>query len=203
VIIVVEGPSGAGKTTWCRIHGGPHALLESPPDGSVVPTDEDAAGRFWVDRNAARWAEVRAREERDGLVVVDTDPFKLHYTRSLYQTGQTTRRAWELERTAAREAFALGRYGIADLIYVSDVDEATLRARRVGDPTRTRRNFETNVRLRDSTLSWYHAIDALAPGRVVFGLPDSGIAPELLALGPRRERSGAALFDRLLALLSD
>jgi thymidylate kinase len=200
-VIVVEGPSGAGKTTWCRVHGGPHALLESIPDGSVVPTEEEAAARFWVDRNAARWAEVREREKRDGLVVVDTDPFKLHYTWSLYQTGQTTRRAWEIERDIAREAFALGRYGVADLFFVSDVDEATLRARRSGDRTRTRRNFERHVRLRESTLSWYRAIDALDPGRVVFGLPESGIAPDLLALAPRRERSGAALFDSLLALL--
>ena len=190
-----------GKTTWCHTHGGPHALLESLPDGSVVPTDEEAAARFWVERNAARWSEVREREQRDGLVVVDTDPFKLHFNWSLYQSGQSTRRAWEFMRDVAREAFVARRYGLADLIYVSDVDEATLRARRDGDATRTRRNFERHVKLRESTLRWYRAVDALEPGRVVFGLPETGIAPELLALAPRREHSGAALFDRLLALL--
>jgi len=201
VIVVVEGPSGAGKTTWCRTHGGAHALLESLPDGSIVPEDEGAAARFWVERNAARWAEVRAREERDGLVVVDTDPFKLHFTWTLYQSGQTTRRAWELMRDVAREAFAAGRYGLADLIYVSDLDEPTLRARRDADATRTRRNFERHVKLRDSLIAWYRAIDAIEPGRVVFGLPDTGIEPKLLALGPRTIRSGAALFDRLLVSL--
>ena len=197
VIIVVEGPSGAGKTTWCRTHGGPHALLESLPDASVVPTDEEAAARFWVERNAARWSEVREREKRDGLVVVDTDPFKLHFTWTLYQSGQTTRRAWELMRDVAREAFVAGRYGLADLIFVSDIDMTTLRERKANDPTRTRRNFERHVQLRDSLLQWYRAIDALEPGRVVFGLPESGIAPELLALGHRRVRSGASLFDAL------
>jgi len=146
VIVVVEGPSGAGKTTWCRTHGGSHALLESLPDGSIVPEDEEAAARFWVERNVARWAEVHARHERDGLVVVDTDPFKLHFTWSLYQIGYTTRRGWELMRDVARDAFVAGRYGLADLIYVSDVDEATLRARRDGDPTRTRRNRRNKVR---------------------------------------------------------
>jgi len=201
VIVVVEGPSGAGKTTWCRTHGGSHALLESLPDGSIVPEDEGAAARFWVDRNVARWAEVSAREGRDGLVVVDTDPFKLHFTWSLYQSGQTTRRAWELMREVAREAFVAGRYGLADLIYVSDVDEPTLRKRREADTTRTRRNFERHVKLRDSLIDWYRAIDAIEPGRVVFGLPESGIDPKLLALGQRATRSGAALFDRLLASL--
>src|SRR5882672_11372274 len=203
MIIVVEGPSGAGKTTWCLTHGGSHALLESLPDGSIVPEDEEAAARFWVERNVARWAEVHAREERDGVVVVDTDPFKLHFTWSLYQIGYTTRRGWELMRDVAREAFVTGRYGLADLIYVSDVDEATLRARRDGDPTRTRRNFERHVKLRDSTLRWYSLIEAIEPGRVVFGLPESGIDPKLLALGPRRVRSGAELFDRLVAALAN
>ncbi|HEU5287405.1 MAG TPA: hypothetical protein VFV20_03310, partial [Candidatus Limnocylindria bacterium] len=98
MIIVVEGPSGAGKTTWTRTHGGAHALLEDLPDNTAVPTDEEAAARFWVDRNVARWERVLDREQRDGLVVVDTDPFKLHYTWSLYQEGIASRRQWELER---------------------------------------------------------------------------------------------------------
>ncbi|HEY3218714.1 MAG TPA: hypothetical protein VGK15_06480 [Candidatus Limnocylindria bacterium] len=201
MIVVVEGPSGAGKTTWCRTHGGSHALLESLPDGSVVPTNEEAAAHFWVERNAARWAEVRTRERRDGLVVVDTDPFKLHFTWSLYQSGQTTRRAWQLMRDVAREAFVAGRYGLADVVYVSDVDIATLRARRASDATRTRRNFERHVKLRDSLLQWYRVIDAVEPGRVIFGLSETGIDPTALALGPRKVRSGAALFDQLVASL--
>jgi hypothetical protein len=201
VIVVVEGPSGAGKTTWCRTHGGSHALLESLPDGSIVPEDEVAAARFWVERNATRWTEVQERERRDGLVVVDTDPFKLHFTWTLYQSGQTTLRAWELMRDVAREAFAAGRYGLADLVYVSDIDAAKLRVRRDADPTRTRRNFERHVKLRDSLIDWYRAIDAIEPGRVVFGLPDTGIDPKLLALGPRKMRSGSALFDRLVRSL--
>jgi hypothetical protein len=168
-----------------------------------VPADEEAAARFWVERNAARWAEVREREQRDRLVVVDTDPFKLHFTWTLYKSGQTTRQAWELMRDVSREAFVAGRYGLADLMYVSDVDIATLHARRAGDPTRTRRNFERHVKLRDSLLRWYRVIDALEPGRVVFGLPKSGIDPKLLALGPRRDRSGTELFDRLVAALED
>jgi hypothetical protein len=58
-----------------------------------------------------------------------------------------------------------------------------------------------HVQLRDSLLAWYRAIDSLEPGRVRFGLPDDGLPARMLALGPRAERSGAALFDRLLSLL--
>ena len=201
VIVVVEGPSGAGKTTWCVRHGGAQALLEALPDHSTVPADEEAAARFWVERNVARWQQVRERERRDGLVVVDTDPFKLHFVWTLWTAGRTSEREWQLQRDAAREAFAAGRYGLADLFFVSDVDAAPLRARHDVDTTRTRSNFETHMLLRDSLLRWYGAIDALEPGRVIFGLPDPGLAPQLLALDPRRERSGTELFDRLVASL--
>jgi len=202
VIIVVEGPSGAGKTTWCRTHAGPNALLEALPDHSTVPDEPAAAGRFWVERNVARWAEVLAREARDGLVVVDTDPFKLHFVWTLFHTGQVSEVEWTMQRDVARDAFASGRYALADAFLVSDVDVDTLRARREADESRTRRNFERHVLLRDTLLRWYGAIDRLEPGRVVFGLPTEGIAPELVAKGKRARRSGLDLFDELMSELA-
>jgi hypothetical protein len=201
VIIVVEGPSGAGKTTWCRTHGGRFGLLEALPDHSTVPREPEAAARFWVERNVARWQEVLRREQRDGLVVVDVDPFKLHYVWTLWRTGQVPELEWDLQREASRKAFSAGDYALADLYLVSDIDEATLRARRDADTTRARGGFERHVRLRDALLRWYRAIDELELGRVRLGLPDSGLTPDLLALGPRRLRSGADLFERLLARL--
>jgi hypothetical protein len=202
VIVVVEGPSGAGKTTWCRTHGRSYALLEELPDHATVPSEPDARARFWVERNVSRWRQVMERERRDSLVVVDTDPFKLHYVWTLWRTGQVPRQEWDLQREASREAFGAGRYALADLYLVSDVDEATLRARREADKTRTRRGFERHVLLRDSLLRWYRAIDDLEPGRVRFGLPDQGLTQDLLTIGARPVRNGAALFDTLLNALS-
>ena len=201
MIVVVEGPSGAGKTTWCRRYGGAHALLEDLPDHSTVPQEPEAQARFWVDRNVARWKLVLDRERRDGLVVVDVDPFKLHYVWTLWRTGQVSEREWDLQREASRIAFSAGEYALADLYLVSDIDEATLRARRDADTTRTRRGFERHVLLRDSLLRWYRAVDALEPGRVRFELPEAGLTPDLLALGTRKVSGGADLFERLLAEL--
>ena len=198
MIIVVEGPSGAGKTTWCRTHAGANALLEALPDHATVPAEPEAAARFWVERNVARWEQVLEREMRDGLVVVDTDPFKLHFVWTLFKNGQVTEVEWAVQRDVARDAFAASRYALADVFLVSNVDDATLRARRENDLSRTRRNFERHVRLRDSLLRWYRAIDRLEPGRVVFGLPLDGITPGLLAKGKRATRSGPELFDHLM-----
>jgi len=202
VIIVVEGPSGAGKTTWCRTHAGANALLEALPDHATVPTEPHAAARFWVERNVARWQEVLAREARDDLVVVDTDPFKLHFVWTLFRTGEVSEAEWTIQRDVTREAFGSGRYALADVFLVSDVDDATLRARRESDPSRTRSNFERHVLLRDSLLRWYSAIDRLEPGRVVFGLPTAGLTPDLLAKGKRARRSGPELFDELVKELA-
>jgi hypothetical protein len=202
VIIVVEGPSGSGKTTWCRRHAGPNALLENVPDHATVPTDPQGAARYWVERNVARWNDVLARESRDRVVVVDTDPFKLHYVWTLFRTGQISEIEWAMQRDAARDAFGSGRYALADVILVSDVDVETLRARRESDPTRTRRNFERHVLLRDSLLRWYGAVDRLDPGRVVFGLPAAGLTPELISKGKRAKRSGLDLFDTLMMELA-
>jgi hypothetical protein len=202
VIVVVEGPSGAGKTTWCRLHGGAYALLEDLPDHATVPQDPEAQAQFWVDRNVARWKLVLERERRDGLVVVDVDPFKLHYVWTLWKSGQVPQREWDLQREASRAAFSAGQYALADLYLVSEIDEAALRSRRDADTTRARRAFERHVLLRDSLLRWYRAIDALEPGRVRFELPEAGLTPDLLALGPRRMRSGSALFDALLNALA-
>ena len=171
MIVVVEGPSGAGKTTWCTRHGGRTALLEAPQDPAAVPTDPVAAARFWTEQNVARWNEVIQQERRDGLVVVDTDPLKLHYVWTLRETGQASELEWTLQRDAAREAFVAGRYGLADLYLVSDIDAAGLRARRDADGTRRRGGFERHVRLRDALLRWYLAIDKLDPGRVASGYP--------------------------------
>lgn len=202
MIVVVEGPSGAGKTTWCRTHAGANALLEALPDHSTVPTEPEAAARFWVERNVARWQEVLAREARDGLVIVDTDPFKLHFVWTLFRTGQVSEVEWTTQRDVARDAFASERYALADLFLVSNIDDGTLRARRETDPSRTRRNFERHVLLRDSLLRWYSAIDRLEPGRVVFDLPAAGITPDLIAKGKRNRRSGRELFDELMSELA-
>jgi hypothetical protein len=202
VIIVVEGPSGAGKTTWCRTHTEAHALLEALPDHTTVPIEPRAAARFWVERNVARWQDVLEREARDGMVVVDTDPFKLHYVWTLFKTGQASELDWTMQRDAARAAFADGRYALADVYLVSDIDAEMLRTRRDTDSSRTRRNFERHILLRDSLLRWYSAIDRLEPGRVVFGLPSDGLRPDLIAKGKRANRSGRKLFDELMELLA-
>lgn len=62
MIVVVEGPSAAGKTTWCRQHASAfveeYVVTRTEPDGTDLP----AQAAYWTAVNADRWARVGALE---------------------------------------------------------------------------------------------------------------------------------------------
>ena len=74
MIVAVEGPSAAGKTTWCLQQGRPVVAEYAPtgrePDGS----DEEARAAYWAEVNAGRWREALALERRSEVVLCDSDP---------------------------------------------------------------------------------------------------------------------------------
>lgn len=201
MIIVVEGPSAAGKTTWIAAHCQPDTVIAETPAGPAPDRTADPGGAaaHWAAVSAARWHAARLAEQRAGTAVCDTDPLKLHYVWSLWQTGHVSRRQWQSEVGAARELFALHRLGIADLILVEIPDLATLAARRRADPTRLRSRFELHAQLAGPLREWYQAVERLDPARVHWELPATGV-PSTTA-GPRQERTGTGAFDSLISQL--
>ena len=88
LIIVVEGPSAAGKTTWIARHrAGAAVIAEYSGTGPPAGADVLATSRYWAEANAARWAAAVDAEQRASLVLCDCDPFKLCYTWSLWRIG--------------------------------------------------------------------------------------------------------------------
>lgn len=199
VIVVVEGPSAAGKTTWCSRHAS--SLVEeyvptgTEPDGS----DPSAQAAYWTAVNTRRWTRACALEADTGFAVCDSDPLKLHYAWSLSQIGAVPRARLNHELAHARAAFAVGALGLADLVLISIPAQATLRAHRTADTTRRRRSFGLHAQLSEPLRAWYEAVDALEPGRVIWTLPADGIPTGVAE--PRARRSDVALLDRLIALL--
>jgi hypothetical protein len=196
VIVVVEGPSAAGKTSWCRRHVG-RFIAEQVPTGAE-PADGQALARHWVRVGIRRWAEAEDLERRDGLAFCDTDPLRLHYAWGMAALGLAPRARFDRELAVARVAFGDGRLGLADAVLVGLPDVATLQRRRDEDPTRRRRNFATHVQLREPLRHWYAALDALDPGRVIWDLPADGV-PKLPE--PRAVRTGVDLLDALVGAL--
>jgi hypothetical protein len=198
VIIVVEGPSAAGKTTWTTAHAPPGAVIAETPSGPAPDRnlDPDGAAAHWAILSAARWHAARQAEQATGIAVCDTDPLKLHYIWSLWRTGHASTGQWHAELSATRQLFARHDLGIADLILVEIPDPATLTARRRADTTRQRRNFDLHRQLAGPLRDWYHAIEQLDPTRVHWELP-TGL-PDTNTLGPRDNNTGTDTLDALI-----
>ncbi|OJF09360.1 hypothetical protein [Couchioplanes caeruleus] len=196
MIVVVEGPTAAGKTSWCRRYVG-RSVAEHRMTGRE-PTDAVALARHWVRAGVQRWSAALDLEREDGIAFCDTDPVKLHYAWGMAALGLAPRAQFDRELAVTREAFRSGRLGFADAVLVSLPDTATLQRRRDEDQTRRRRNFAAHVQLREPLQHWYAALESLSPGRVVWELPVAGMPalPE-----PRADRCAVEVLDALVAAL--
>lgn len=171
MIVVIEGPSAAGKTTWCATNGSDSVIAEThriePP---AVSSDQELA-QFWRDVNSGRWTQALRVENERGLAVCDTDPLKLHYDYCLARIGSASWERFEAGVAAAAAAIASHQLGVADVILINISDDETLERRRNSDPTRRRRNFDLHRRLRPGLRDWYETLDRLDPGRVSWQYP--------------------------------
>ena len=199
MIIAVEGPSAAGKTTWCRQHT--LGLVEEYAPTGVEPDGSDAAWQaaYWVGVNSGRWRAAVDLEVRSGTAICDSDPLKLHYSWCLGRVGAAPWSRFEHEFSQTRDAFASGSLGFADLVLISIPATDILQAQRDADTSRRRKTFALHRTLAEPLRSWYEAVEALEPGRVVWGLPTNGLPRS--SPGPRAQRSDPALLDQLMHLL--
>lgn len=195
MIIAVEGPSAAGKTTLCRSLTETF-VAEYQPTG-VEPDGDDlqVQAHYWANVNTARWNSARSLENETGLAVCDSDPMKLHYAWCLAQVGADSVERFEFETVLVREAIVEKRIGFADAVLVKYPTLETLTERKENDPTRLRRSFDLHTQLIEPLRAWYEALDAVDPGRV------HGWDVDLGALQPRQRRYDATLLDDLLARL--
>lgn len=202
MIVVVEGPTAAGKTSWVVAHHNRVAVWEyrSPDNEPDRGADPEKAARYWANANARRYQQALDTEKAHGLAVCDTDPFKLHYVWGLWWLGEVDTSAWEAEARVNRKYFETGQLGFADLVLCEIPDLDILQSRRDGDRTRTRRNFDLHILLVEPLRRWYETMDQLEPGRVRWTLPLDGTIPD--PPPPRVDRSDLQRFDDFLGALS-
>lgn len=197
MIIAVEGPSAAGKTTWCRKAVdefiGEYVPTGVEPDGS----DPEHQARYWTGVNADRWSQAIELEHRAGLAVCDSDPLKLHYSWCLARIGADPISRFLHELASVREAMSRRQLGFADAILVTLPSEAVLRRQKDGDATRSRRTFELHARLRGPLEQWYRSMDRLRPGAVIWDLQATAVGDLSTTLRPDR-RYDVELLDALV-----
>lgn len=202
VIVVVEGPSAAGKTTWCRRSGLP-VVEEYVPTG-LEPDNSDltAQADYWTEVNCTRWAEARTLEASNSIVVCDSDPLKLHYSWCLNRISAAPRERFARELAAVRRAFAADRLGFADLVVTVIPSMATLREHRQADQSKQRRSFDLHAQLSSPLRQWYQALDVIEPGHVMWHLPEPDELQDRPP-APRSERSDPKRLDSFVALLRE
>ena len=170
MIIVVEGISAAGKTTYARSLGEatwvPEFEEQGTPPGPEYPAEERAA--YWIAHNERRFARALEVEAEHGYAICDTDPFKSHFDWSMARAGFASMDIFEAAMPMARESFAAGRLGFADLYMVKRIAPDVARRQKEGDPTRTRRRFDMHLALQPHLMAWFEALAEVLPGRVEF-----------------------------------
>lgn len=203
MIIVVEGPSAAGKTNWCKRFFPGQTVWEAPISATVPDrnTDPLGAAEYWAEANLRRWNDALSIESETGLAICDSDPFKLHYVWSLWHTDNVSARSWETEVEINRSMFEKKSLGLADLFLISIPPKDQLVAQKTGDQTRTRRSFELHAKLSAPLRTWYENIALLDTARVEWKHPANGLSKSMLEFGRRSRRTGAELFDKLIEAL--
>lgn len=195
MIIAVEGPSAAGKTTLCRELADTF-IAEYQPTG-IEPDGKDSQvhAYYWANVDSTRWDSARVLESETGLAVCDSDPLKLHYSWCLARIGADSVERFELEKDLVREAVVEKRIGFADAVLVAYPDLETLTEHKTRDLTRQRRSFELHAQLTEPLHEWYTALEAVDPGHVY------GWNADIHALPRRERRYDATLLDDLLSQL--
>lgn len=200
VIVAVEGPSAAGKTTWCGQQPWPVVAEYAPTGNEPDSADEDHQAVYWVRVNSGRWQRALQLEEEHQVVLCDSDPLKLHYSWCLARIGAAPWSRFERELHYVREAVIAECLGFADLVLLSIPPVDVLRSQKVSDSGRRRRSFELHARLAEPLREWYSAVERAEPGRVVWSWP----APGVPIIGiERAQRCLPALLDRVVEHLPE
>lgn len=206
MIVVVEGVSAAGKTTYARLFGDLHWLPEIPAKKDRPDREASAHehAQFWADHNATRFQMAQEIEREHGFVICDTDPLKLHYSWCMGRAGFDWPDRFHCAQGYVRRAIAEQRLGFADLYLVREIEPEVARNQKENDTTRRRGNFEQHLALQPHLMDWFAAMAKVLPGRVEFAFPPHNKVPEWIKSktpGDAPRRFDVSVFDALIERL--
>ena len=206
MIVVLEGISAAGKTTFARQFGAEHHVPEFPEQEPLPNRDDPAEvhAAYWVEHNARRFQVALRVEAEHGFAICDTEPFKSHFDWCMARAGFKSFDVFEAAMPIVRKAIEERRLGFGTRYYVKRIAPDVARAQREGDATRSRRNFDMHLALQPHLMDWFEALSQALPGRVEFAFPDKdALLAELKGKAPEEDprRFDVSVLDALLERL--
>jgi hypothetical protein len=206
VIVVLEGISAAGKTTFARQFGEGRFVPEIPVKGTLPDknADLDVHAQFWAEHNVRKFQMALEIEREHGFAVCDTDPMKIHYSWCMERAGFHWPDKFAHSQVFVRGAIDAGRLGFADLYLVKRIEPAVARAQKDGDPTRRRGNFDQHLALQPHLMDWFMTMSEVLPGRVRWAFPEKdALLTELKEKAPEEDprRFDVSVFDALIERL--
>ncbi len=206
MIVVVEGISAAGKTTYSRQVAERQCIPEfepmAPQPSAEAPVVEHA--EFWVAHNIRRFKAAIEAEQEHGFALCDTDPLKSHFDWCRARAGQIPMDMFDCARPLIRRAIEERRLGFADRYLVKHIEPERARAQKQGDKTRSRRRFEMHLSLQPHLIDWFEALSQVLPGQVKFDWPaPDDLLRELESKAPEENprRFDVSVFDQLVECL--
>jgi hypothetical protein len=168
MIIAIEGPSAAGKTTWCRSYC-PAGFVAAAPEKIEAPSlfaDPREVAEFWVNFNIERWQNALRLERERGIAFCDGDPFELRFSWAAWKAEEIPSTLFKIELPLYRRAIEEKRLGFADLVACLDAPIEELRRRAKADETRRRKRHELYLRMIPWMNAWAGAREQVLPGAV-------------------------------------
>lgn len=206
MIIVAEGISAAGKTTFARQFGDGRWVPEIPVKGDRPGADAslDDHAHFWAEHNVRKFQRALDIEREHGFAICDTDPMKIHYSWCMERAGFAWPDKFAHAQVFVRKAIEERRLGFADLYLVNQIDPDVARAQKENDATRRRGNFDQHLALQPHLIEWFSAMSDVLPNRVRWVFPDRDVLlSEIKNKTPEANlrRFDVSVFDALVERL--
>jgi hypothetical protein len=203
MIVVMEGPSAAGKTTWCRTYC-PGNVVEAAPESLAAPDlygDPVEVANFWIDFHKKQWLAALQIEKEKGVAICDGDPLHLYFSWSLWKGGALPNDLFEAELPLYRRAVEEGSVGFADVVLWLEAPVEELRRRAKSDSTRRRRRHELYLSLIPWMKKWFLTREQMLP-ETVRETPNQFAVEDFRNFPASPRRNDAARFDRMIDILN-
>jgi len=163
-IICIEGASGVGKSTTSIFLKENFNFKVIPEVNELFQRPVKESATWYFEKQVERWRLAENESVNGGYVVLDGDPMQpLWYNWIFHDLGFQP-----LQEVFAFYDEAIQREEIKfpEKYFILTASETILRQRKEGDKDRTRRNFETHLKLISPQLDYFSVMKSLNLGNV-------------------------------------